>query len=239
MAIFTMSDLHLALSVDKPMNIFGSAWDDYMQRIHEEWNSIVTAEDTVIVGGDISWAMHLSELFKDFEFINSLNGFKILLKGNHDYWWEGITKMKNYLADNEFSTITFMQNNALVVEDILLCGSRGWILPGDSDFSAGDRKIYARELQRLEMSFADGERLLSCIGDAPQKKVCVLHYPPFSKGYKPDEGIAALMHKYGVTHCVYGHLHAAATKNAFEGESDGIIYKLVSADYLQFKPHRL
>lgn len=239
MAIFTMSDLHLALSVDKPMNVFGSAWDNYMPRIRDEWNSSVSKGDTVIVGGDVSWAMYLEELYKDFEFIDSLNGFKILLKGNHDYWWEGMSKMKRYLADNGFSTITFMQNNALVAENMLLCGTRGWLLPGDSDFSASDRKIYERELQRLEMSLAEGKKLLKSTGMIPDKKICVLHYPPFSKSHKPDAGFVGLMHKYDVTHCIYGHLHAAATANAFEGEADGIMYKLVSADYLQFRPYLL
>lgn len=237
MAIFTMSDLHLALSVDKPMNVFGTAWDDYMQRIHVEWNMAVSKDDTVVVGGDVSWAMHLNELNSDFEFINSLNGKKILLKGNHDYWWEGMSKMNRYLDENEFSSISFMQNNAALIEDMLVCGSRGWIVPNDLDFSSNDRKIYERELQRLELSFLDGERILKA--EKCNRKICVLHYPPFSKDKSVDLGFENLMKKYGVTDCIYGHLHAAATKNAFEGENNGIVYKLVSADYLQFKPFKL
>jgi len=239
MAIFTMSDLHLALSVDKPMNVFGSSWDNYMQRIEEEWNALVTDEDTVICGGDISWAMHLSELDKDFEFINSLKGSKVILKGNHDYWWDGMSKMNRYLEEKGFSTISFMQNNALLVEDTLICGSRGWILPGDSDFSSNDRKIYERELQRLELSFIDGENIIKKTGVSAKRKVCVLHYPPFSKDNVPDEGTVQLMNKYKVTDCVYGHLHAMATRTAFEGECGGIFYKLVSADHLHFKPYKL
>jgi len=239
MAIFTMSDLHLAFSVDKPMNVFGSSWDNYMQRISDEWSALVSDDDTVIVGGDISWAMHLQELDKDFDFINSLRGSKILLKGNHDYWWEGISKMNRYLAEKGFSTINFMQNNALFIDGMLLCGSRGWILPGDADFSSNDRKIYERELARLELSFLDGEKLMKSSGVSAERKICVLHYPPFSKDHVPDEALKNLMHKYGVTDCVYGHLHAAATRTAFEGEYEGIIYKLVSADHLKFKPYKL
>lgn len=239
MAIFTMSDLHLSLSADKPMDVFGSAWSNYTERIRNEWNSSVGEGDTVFVGGDISWAMNLEECYKDFEYINSLSGFKVLLKGNHDYWWESVTKMNRYLSDNSFATMSFMQNTAMLTDDVLICGSRGWILPGDSGFSDGDRKIYDRELKRLELSFDDGERLLKLKNASPEKRVCILHYPPFTREHAPDSGFLYMMKRYSVTHCIYGHLHAKAARCATEGEIDGIVFKLVSADYLNFRPHRL
>ena len=143
MAIFTMSDLHLSLGSDKPMEVFGAAWDNYTQRIYENWSSVVGAEDTVLIGGDISWAMHLKDCKADFEFLNSLPGNKLLYKGNHDYWWESMTKMNAFLSDNGYTTLRFMQNNAIVCEDSLVCGTRGWCLPGDGNNSEDDIRIYA------------------------------------------------------------------------------------------------
>ncbi len=234
-----MSDLHLSLGTDKPMDVFGSAWHNYTERIIAEWNSLVGENDTVLVGGDISWAMNISECTEDFKYINDLKGTKILLKGNHDYWWDGISKMNNFLADNEFNTIKFLQNNAFLVEDVLVCGSRGWLLPGDGAFSADERKIYERELQRLELSLDFGDKLLKSEGASVRKKICLLHYPPFTKDHVADEGIMSVMEKHGVTDCVYGHLHAAATKNAVEGVHGFAVFKLASADYLKFCPYRL
>lgn len=239
MAIFIMSDLHLSLSADKPMEVFGSAWDNYTERTKCEWNSLVSPQDTVLIGGDVSWAMNLEDCFADFEFIDSLNGKKIISKGNHDYWWESLTKMNCFLEQNGFSTIRFMHNNSFLCENCLVCGTRGWILPGDSGFSQNDAKIYERELQRLELSLVHGEKRCECEGINPSKKICVLHYPPFTKEHVPDEGFNNLMKSYGVTDCCYGHLHASAARNAYEGVSDGIVYKLVSADYMLFKPYRL
>lgn len=239
MAIFTISDLHLSLSCDKPMEIFGSAWNNYIERTKSEWNNCVASDDTVFIGGDVSWAMHLEDCGRDFEFINSLNGSKVISKGNHDYWWESLTKMNKFLEDNGFSTISFMQNNSFLYNDCLICGSRGWILPGDSGFSQNDRKIYERELQRLELSFADGRKKCVRQGIEPVRRICILHYPPFTREHVPDEGFVKMMRKYRVTDCFYGHLHASAAKNAFEGETGGISYKLVSADYLHFKPYMI
>lgn len=239
MAIFTISDLHLSLSVDKPMNIFGSAWDNYMERIECEWNRLVCDGDVVFIGGDVSWAMHLEECFKDFEFINSLKGSKVILKGNHDYWWESITKMNRYLSDNSFSTIQFLNNNAVLTDEYIVCGSRGWILPGDSGFTDNDRKIYERELQRLELSFADGAARVKKSGMKSMPTVCILHYPPFTRERSLDDGIASLFKKYGVCKCFYGHLHSRAAYGAVEGLIDQTEYKLVSADYIKFTPHRI
>ncbi len=239
MAIFTMSDLHLSLGVDKPMEVFGSAWDNYMERIRLNWNEVVGEGDVVFIGGDISWAMRLSECYKDFEYLNALNGAKVLLKGNHDYWWESVSKMNKYLDENGFHTMSFLQNNAFLADDVLVCGSRGWLLPGDGSFSEDDNKIYQRELQRLELSFSDGERLLKESGREVRKRVCLLHYPPFTRRGEADEGLASVMEKYAVTDCIYGHLHARAARCAREGTFGTVAFKLVSADYMDFCPYRL
>lgn len=236
MAIFTISDLHLSLGTDKPMEVFGSAWDNYIQRIYDNWFGLVSSSDTVLVGGDISWAMHLNDCEKDFAFINSLPGRKLLFKGNHDYWWESMTKMNAFAEKNGFDTIEFMQNNAVICENCVVTGTRGWSLPGDGGFGEDDSKIYQRELLRLELSLKDGERLCQWEGIIPDKKICILHYPPFTKEHNPDDGITELLEKYGVTHCFYGHLHSRSALNAFEGEVNGIHYKLVSADHLKFAP---
>ena len=142
MAIFTMSDLHLSLDTDKSMEVFGSLWSNYIERIYENWNSVVSDCDTVLVGGDISWAMHLEDCKKDFEFVNSLPGKKIFFKGNHDYWWESMNKMNTFLAENGFDTIAIANNNAFICEECLVTGSRLWSLPADSGFGADDEKIY-------------------------------------------------------------------------------------------------
>lgn len=239
MAIFTMSDLHLSLDTDKSMEVFGRAWDNYIQRIYHNWNNTVKDTDTVIVGGDISWAMQLKECKKDFDFLNSLPGNKLLFKGNHDYWWESMTKMKAFAVDNGYHTFTFVQNNAILCEDSLICGTRGWSLPGDGGFGHDDEKIYNREVLRLELSLKDGEALAGIKGLEPKKRICVLHYPPFTKSGVPDEGITGLMKAYGVTHCVYGHLHGLGLTGAFEGEHEGISYRLVSGDYLGFVPAKI
>lgn len=239
MAIFTMSDLHLSLGSDKPMEVFGAAWDNYTQRIYENWSSVVGAEDTVLIGGDISWAMHLKDCKADFEFLNSLPGNKLLYKGNHDYWWESMTKMNAFLSDNGYTTLRFMQNNAIVCEDSLVCGTRGWCLPGDGNNSEDDIRIYEREVLRLELSLTDGERLCRESGFRPDKKICILHYPPFTKESEPDAKITDLLQRYEITHCFYGHLHSRSTLTAFEGEHGGIKYRLVSADHLKFCPIKI
>lgn len=239
MAIFTMSDLHLSLDTNKSMEVFGPRWNNYVERIFENWSSSVKPEDTVIIGGDISWGMYLLECKKDFEFLNSLPGRKVLFKGNHDYWWESMAKMKAFATDNDFDTLTFMHNSALVSEDSLITGTRGWSLPDDSGFSDEDERIYKREILRLELSLRAGEELLKTNSFKPKRRICILHYPPFSKAGKADENLIALMKNYNVTHCFYGHLHSFSSKNVFEGELEDIRFKLVSADHLDFAPYEI
>lgn len=232
MSIYALADLHLAQSIDKPMDIFGAKWSNYMNKIKENWMDTLKDGDTIVIPGDISWATYLEEAVGDFEFIDSLPGQKIILKGNHDYWWTTMTKLENFLIENDFKTIKFLQNNNFEIENSYLCGTRGWKCPGDEDFSDEDRKIFERELQRLELS-------LKSIKKESEKEIIVaLHYPPFNSSWQPSEFIE-IMKKYAVKTCVYGHIHGDAYKNAFQGNFDGIIFKLVSSDYLEFEPLKL
>lgn len=232
MAIYAISDLHLAFSIDKPMDIFGDRWINYMQRLKENWEQVVSEGDDVIIPGDISWATYLGQALEDFRFIEALPGKKIISKGNHDYWWSTANKLDKFKEGNNLSSIRFMHNNSYKLENIILCGTRGWKCPGDEEFSAEDLKIYSRELQRLELSLKSAELSAGC------RKVVGMHFPPFNSR-KESSGFVEIMKKYGVETCIYGHLHGYGFKNAVEGTVEGIEFKLVSADYLNFKPMRL
>lgn len=230
MALYTISDLHLPLGIDKPMDIFGKAWENYVERLADNWQSSVGEDDTVVLGGDFSWATYLEQSLKDFEYLHKLNGRKILLKGNHDYWWTTMNKLREFTEQNGFSDVEFLQNNFYKYGDIAICGTRGWIHPAWDGFSAEDRKIFDREVLRLELS-------LQSVKDCREIYVFT-HYPPMSAQGEGND-FTAMMNKYSVTKCIYGHLHAASHKNAVEGVIDGIEYKLVSGDYLQFQPYKL
>lgn len=221
MSIYAIADLHLSFGENKPMDVFGVNWQNHTDKIKQNWNSKVSEEDLVLLPGDFSWAMYLEDTKKDFDYLSSLPGKKIMLKGNHDYWWSTLAKMNKYLSDNDFNNIEFLQNNSFLYEDVIIAGTRGW----GEDESSDDRKIIARELLRLEMSLKDG---ISKFGDSKEMIVC-MHYPPFI-----DEKFISLMKRYNVKKCVYGHLHGEARKNAKEGMSDGIEYKLVSSDCMGF-----
>ena len=237
MAVFAISDLHLSLGVNKPMDMFGGNWVNYTVRIKQEWEKIITEYDSVIIPGDISWATYLEQSTEDFEFLNALPGEKIVLKGNHDYWWTTLKKLNDFMQKNKFYTIKFLHNNCYKVNNIVLCGTRGWKCPGDEDFDEEDRKIYLRELQRLELS-------LKCAKKASEEEsphlpiIAVMHYMPFNTKKQPSDFIQMLK-EYNVKMCLYGHLHGDGIKNAVEGIIDGIDYKLISADYLEFKPIKL
>ncbi len=219
MAVFAMSDLHLPLGIDKPMDIFGGGWENYVERISENWKETVKESDTVLIGGDVSWATYLEEALPDFHFINSLPGRKIISKGNHDYWWTTAAKLKAFSENNHLDTITFLHNNSVLADGYAICTCRGWKSPFESDFSGEDRKIYEREMVRLELSLKEGEKL-------SEKRIVMMHYPP-------DVGFAELLDEYNVEFCVYGHLHGKNAWNKFaQSERD----LLVSADYLQFMP---
>lgn len=224
MALYVIGDLHLSFGVEKPMDIF-DGWKDYSARIERHWQKTVKPEDTVVIAGDISWGMTISETVKDFLFIEKLNGKKIILKGNHDYWWSSIKKTEDMFSENGIQSISILQNNSYEYGDIAICGTRGWI---NENGVKADSKIIAREALRLEMSIKSA---------SPDKeKIVFLHYPPIFLE-DSNKSILEVLHKYEIKRCFYGHVHGKACKNAVEGIVDGIEYKLISCDYLNFKPY--
>lgn len=222
MSLFAIADTHLSLGTNKPMDSF-PGWNDYVARLGNNWNSIVKEEDTVVIAGDISWAMNFDELYEDFSFLNDLNGKKIIVKGNHDYWWNTLSKMNKFIAENNFDSINILQNNSYDVEGISVCGSRGWMFESSEEH---DEKILSREVGRIKMS------LDSAVNE---NRILFLHYPPITTNSSCNE-ILDTLKEYGIKKCFYGHLHGMATKYAFEGEYDGIDFKLISADRLSFVP---
>ena len=225
MAIYVIADLHLSLGTNKPMDVF-KGWNNYVEKIKFNWQSVVKMEDTVIIPGDISWAMQLEECKKDFEFINSLNGKKILLKGNHDYWWTTMKKMNEFVEKNNFTTISFLFNNCYIVENIAICGTRSWFFETGEE---QDLKVINREYNRLKMS-------LDMAKD--NEKIVFLHYPPMFQNIS-SENIINLLKENNVKKCYYGHLHGEAIKYATQKNINGIEYKLISADSLDFMPYKL
>lgn len=229
MAIFVMGDLHLSFGTDKPMDKFG--WGNHSEKIKENWLENVKPQDTVILPGDFSWGMTFEEVYQDFVFLNALPGTKILSKGNHDYWWNTITKMEKYLQENGFEKIYFLQNNSYLVEDKMIVGTRGWTTLNWK--TENGYKILKRENERLKLSINIG---IQQFGE-DKEMLCFLHYPPFFKENNVPEEIDFLktMQKYGIQKCFYGHLHGEAHREALIGEQEGILFELVSCDYLEFK----
>ena len=225
MALYAIGDLHLCLGAEKPMDVFGGAWVGYMDKLREGLAK-VQPEDTTVLLGDLSWALDLDNAAADFAWINEIPGRKIILKGNHDYWWNTQAKFARFCQENGFSNLNILNNNCFEYDGWAICGTRGWFFEEERG-SDHDKKVFNRELLRLETS-------LKAAGDLP--KMVFLHYPPLYKGYKCQE-IIDLMHKYGVRRCFYGHLHGQSHGLAMEGVWDGVEYKLVSADRLNFQPH--
>ncbi len=222
MSLFAIADTHLSFGTDKPMDTF-DGWQDYTARLEKNWNNLVEKDDYVIIAGDISWAMNFEQLKPDFEFINNLNGNKIISKGNHDYWWNTLTKMKKFLEENDFSTIKFLHNNAYDFEGFSVCGSRGWFFDSPEE---EDEKVLNREISRIKMS------LDSALND---EKLVFLHYPPITTNDKCEK-ILELLTQYGIKNCYYGHLHGMAARFSVNDIVDEISFKLISADRLQFTP---
>lgn len=229
MAIFTIADLHLALGIDKPMDIFGGRWSNYMEKLKNNWISAVKEEDSVIIPGDISWATYIDNAYEDFKYIDALPGKKIISKGNHDYWWTTASKLNKYLDENNFKTISFMHNNAFSIEGVAICGTRGWKCPGEDDFKKDDDKIYKREITRLELSIKSAQTI------PHKKKLVFMHYPPVTTK-SLTSGFIDIMKQYNITDCFFGHLHGEGIKGAIEGEYENINLKLISADHLDFMP---
>ena len=225
MAIYVIADLHLSFSQDKPMSIFGENWEGHSKKIKTNWISKVKPEDTVVLPGDFSWAMYLKDTYKDFQYLDSLPGKKLLLKGNHDYWWTTVTNMRNFLEENKFKNIDFIYNNSYLVENKILTGTRGWNLLDTENSS----KMIKRESIRLQLAIEDG---IKKYGD--DKEIIVfMHYPPISNTNKKSEFLKILK-QYDIKRCYYGHLHGKSHQDAVEGIVDGIEFKLISADYLNF-----
>lgn len=227
MALYAIGDLHLCLGVPKPMDVFGGNWVGYMDKLAEGL-SVITPADTTVLLGDLSWALGLEQAAEDFSWINRIPGRKIILKGNHDYWWSTVSKFNQFCKNNGFSDMNILNNNSFLYDDWAICGTRGWFYE-EQRSGEHDEKVFKRELLRLETS-------LIAAGDKP--KLVFLHYPPKYKGYECPE-ILELLEKYEVHRCFYGHLHGPSHGLAMEGLWNGVEYRLVSADYLDFKPYKV
>ncbi len=230
MSIFVIADLHLSFNNPKPMDIFGEHWIKHEEKIRKNWIENVKKEDLVILPGDFSWETYLEKTKLDFEYLNKMPGNKILLKGNHDYWWTTVTSMRKFLRENNFTNIDFLYNNSYEYNGKILCGTRGWSIVDEQM----DKKLINRELIRLELSIKDG---INRFGN--DKEIIVfMHYPPITKAKivaQEEVEFVKMMKKYNIKRCYYGHLHGASIADAVEGEVEGIDFKLVSADKMNFK----
>lgn len=228
MGIYAIGDPHLSFAenVDKPMDVFGEEWKDHAEKIKESWMVQVGPEDTVVVAGDISWGLKFEEALPDLQWIHNLPGKKVMLKGNHDLWWQGIGKLNSLFDD-----MTFLQNTCVTLDDTIICGSRGWTCPGSDDFTEDDKRIYDREVLRLEFSLEAGAKAR----DMGQEIIAFTHYPPTNEKKQPSD-FTRLFEKYGVKRAYYGHLHRENTyKRGITGNFNGVNYELISADKLGFK----
>lgn len=222
MVVWAISDLHLPAR-EKPMDVFGPHWVNHFERIREDWIARVDEEDIVLLPGDLTWAMHLEEALEDIARIGELPGVKILLRGNHDYWWSSIGRVRRALPEGCFA----LQNDSMLLNGILFAGSRGWTIPAEADGESDDARIYRRERQRLEMSLANARAK-----DENAMLIAMMHYPPRGES---AEGFHDILRRYKVDHVVYGHLHGAGLAGAITGDVDGIIYHQTSCDGLNFK----
>jgi len=236
MKIFAIGDLHLPGGDKKPMDVFGPHWENHFERISEDWRAKVTDEDIVLIPGDISWAMQLDRALEDLERIAQLRGRILILRGNHDFWWSSLTQLRCRLPQ----TMHALQNDAYDAGDVVFCGTRGWILPQSACLqqedahqaaASQDEKLYRREAMRLEMSLQAARRLA---GDRPV--FAMMHYPPLLPEYaRSGTAFTRLLTQYGVSRCVYGHLHGPSVQRGYNGLYEGVQYDLVSCDALYFE----
>ncbi len=230
MSIYAIADLHLSFQENKPMSIFGENWKNHEEKIKKDWKEKVQETDVVLLPGDFSWAMDLENTYQDFEYLNNLPGKKIMLKGNHDYWWTTVTKMKKFLEEKNFKNIKILYNNSYECENKIIVGTRGWTISDEEE----DKKIINREIIRFEMSIKDGIQKYG----TEKEIIAVMHYPPITihqiQKNETTEFIK-IMQKYNIQKCIYGHLHGASINEAVQGKAYGIELKLVSADALNFK----
>lgn len=227
MALYAISDLHLALNTNKPMDIFGQHWYKHDEKIKENWIEKIREDDYVLIGGDISWGMKQEDSKEDLEWIHSLPGIKFLIRGNHDYWWGSISKL-NKMYDN----MKFIQNNFFVYKDWAICGTRGWICPGNDKFGEKDKKIYAREQIRLRLSLDEAKKA------GYEKIICMLHYPPTNESFE-DSAFTEIFEEYKVEKVIYGHIHGLALNRVLDECRNGIEYIMTSSDYLRFNPIKI
>lgn len=226
MALYVLGDPHLSFRAHKPMDVFGGAWDGYVDKLRAGL-SILREEDTIVLAGDISWGMSLEEAEEDFAFLNSFPGRKLILKGNHDYWWTTANKTYQFWAERGFTTLNLLHNNCYEYGEYALCGTRGWFW--EEDQNGHNQKVFNRELLRLEAS-------LKAAGERP--RLAFLHYPPLYQGYRCQE-ILDLLERYQVKSCYYGHLHGGSHRLALEGIHGTVEYHLVAGDYLGFRPLKI
>ena len=225
MAIYTIGDLHLSFKENKPMSIFGDNWEGHEEKIKEDWLSRVKKEDLVILPGDFSWATYLKDTDEDFIYLKQLPGKKLLLKGNHDYWWTTLKKMRNFLEEQKIEDVDFIYNNSYEFENHIIVGTRGWSQTDEKE----DKKLLKREALRLELSIKNG---IQTFGE--DKEIIVfMHYPPITINNANSEFVKT-MKQYEIKRCYYAHLHGNSHKDAIEGIKNGIYFKLISADYLKF-----
>lgn len=231
MSIYTIGDLHLSFHENKPMGIFGENWEGHEEKIRKDWEEKVTANDLVVIPGDFSWSTYLKDTYEDFAYLNDLPGKKLLLKGNHDYWWTTVTSMRKFLQENDFETIDFVYNTAYEFENYIIAGTRGWGQNEEGD----DKKLLKREVARLELSL---EKAIELKGNQEKEMIVFLHYPPIVHSnlinHEMSEFVKVLK-RYEIKRCYYGHLHSSSIREAVEGNYYGIDFKLVSADGLDFK----
>lgn len=227
MSLYAIGDLHLSLGTEKPMDVFGGRWENYIEKIEEGFSTLCD-DDLTVICGDITWGMTMDEALEDFLFIDRLPGRKIILKGNHDYWWTTATKAKKFFEEHGIKTIDILHNNCFKYEDIYLCGTRGWLFEENNN-DEHDKKVMNREVMRLEAS-------LNAAGEGT--KYAFLHYPPKFLGHECPE-ILELLRKHNVKQCCYGHIHSAGCAYAFNGMIGNTSFSLVSADFIQFKPKKL
>ena len=227
MKVFAISDLHLSENQPKPMDIFGDNWDGYFDVIKQDWQEKVSDDDIVLIPGDISWAMNLTDALADLNLIGALKGKKVILRGNHDYWWSSISKVRTSLPSNMFA----IQNDALKFHNVVICGSRGWTVPNSKEFTDEDEKIYNREAMRLKMSFEAAGK----IRDNADKLICIMHYPPFNVN-RQDNEFTKIIVTYSPDAVVYGHLHGKDVRADLKINLFGTKLYLTSTDLIK---HRL
>ena len=236
MRVFAISDLHLPGGEAKPMDIFGLHWENHFEKIQADWQQKVAEDDLVLIAGDISWAMRLADAASDLEAIGALPGRKVILRGNHDYWWSSISRVRAALPEGMYA----IQHDALTFGNVIICGTRGWISPDSAQATEDDARIYQREAMRLSLSLAEAEKMRETLlaqGKKP-RIIAMLHYPPFGDKAQASE-VTALLCEAGVDDAIYGHLHGPGLQGAFTGTLDGVRYHLTSCDGLGFQVYAL